>query len=116
MKVNIFLTTISTMLALLIGYLAYNVAEGKENDMLCGLCTTICTMSTLITTIGLNYTTVRLGVNIRIFSFLILIIFLISHFCFASFGVTAPYYIVFNGILLLLYLAIFYKMQNIKSI
>lgn len=116
MKANIFLTGISVMLAALIGYLAYNISEGQDNDVLCGVGSSICFMATLIPTIGLQYESGRLGVNIRVFSVIFFVIFLISHFCFAGFGVKMPYYIICNGILLVIYLAIFYKMQGVKDI
>ena len=116
MKANIFLTGISVMLAALIGYLAYNISEGQDNDVLCGVGSSICFMATLIPTIGLQYESGRLGVNVRVFSVIFFVIFLISHFCFAGFGVKMPYYIICNGILLVIYLAIFYKMQGVKDI
>lgn len=116
MKVNIFLTLISIALAALVGYLAFNIAEGKENDTVCGIGSTVCFVSTLIPVMGLQYESGRLGVNIRVLSVLFFVGFLISHFCFAGFGVKMPYYIIINGILLIIYLAIFYKIQGIKDI
>lgn len=116
MKVNVFLTMISIMLALLIGYLSYLIAEGKENDLLCGIGTSVCLITTLIPTIGLQYESGRLGVSIRVLSTLFFIVFLVCNFCFAGFGINVPYYIITNGIMLLIFLVIFYKMQNIKSI
>ena len=116
MKANVFLTTISVLLALLIGYLAYNVAEGKENDYICGIGTSISLTITLVPIVGLKYETGRLGINIRVLSALSFIAFLISNFFFASFGINIPYYILTNGIMLVIFLAFFYKMHNIKSI
>ena len=116
MKANLFLTIISIMLASLVGYLVFNVANGDENDIVCGIGSGICFTATLIPTLGLQYETGRLGVNIRIISSLFFTIFAISHFCFAGFGVKMPYYIIVNGIMLMIYLAIFYKMQGIKNI
>lgn len=104
------------MLATLVGYLAYNVASGEENDIICGIGSGICFATTLIPTIGLQYESGRLGANIRVFSALFFIVFAISHFCFAGFGVKMPYYIIVNGIMLMIYLAIFYKMHGIKEI
>ena len=49
-------------------------------------------------------------------SFLFFLLFLISHFCFAWFGIQMPYYAISNGMLLLLFLAIFYKMININKL
>ncbi|WP_019969206.1 hypothetical protein [Segatella maculosa] len=116
MKANMFLVTISIALSALIGYLAFNVAEGKEHSEVCGWGSTICFVVTLIPMIGLHYDSGRLGVNVRVCSALFFIMFLISHFCFAGFGINIPYYIVINGILLTIYFAIFYKMQGIKHL
>lgn len=116
MKANLFLTFISIMLATLVGYLAYNVASGDEHDIVCGMSSSLCFAATIIPTIGLQYESGKLGANIRLFSFLFFIVFAASHFCFAGFGVKMPYYIIVNGIILLIYLAIFYKMQGIKDI
>lgn len=104
------------MLAAFVGYLVYDVASGDENDMVCGIGSGICFAATLIPTLGLHYETGRLGTNIRVFSTLFFIVFAISHFCFAGFGVKMPYYIIVNGIVLIIYLAVFYKMQGIKDI
>lgn len=116
MKVNIFLTSISIALAALVGYLAFNIASGDENDVVCGIGSAICFAITLIPTMGLQYKSGRLGVNIRILSVIFFIIFAISHFCFAGFGVKMPYYIIVNGIMLMIYLAIFYRIQDVKDI
>lgn len=116
MKANVFLTIISIMLASLVGYLVFNVANGDENDVVCGIGSGICFAATLIPTMGLQYKTGRLGVNIRIFSSIFFTLFAISHFSFAGFGVKMPYYIIVNGIMLMIYLAVFYKMQEIKDI
>lgn len=116
MKANIFLTFISVMLAALIGYWIYSISEGQENDMLCGISSAICLVATLIPVLGLQYKSGKLGTNIRVLSVIFFIIFLISHFCFAGFGVKMPHYIICNGILLIIYLAIFYKLQGITDI
>lgn len=116
MKANIFLTLISVTLAALVGYLAFSVAEGQENDYVCGIGSALCFVATLVPMMGLQYESGRLGANIRVFSVLFFIIFLVSHFCFAGFGVKMPYYIIVNGIILVIYLAIFYKMQGVNDI
>lgn len=116
MKANLFLTFISIMLAALLGYLAFNVANGEENDVICGISSGICFATTLIPTIGIQYESGRLGTNIRMFSALFFIVFAISHFSYAGFGVKMPYYIIVNGIMLMIYLAVFYKMKGIKDI
>lgn len=104
------------MLAMLLGYFAYNVASGDENDIVCGIGSSICFAATLIPTMGIQYESGRLGTNIRMFSALFFIVFAISHFSYAGFGVKMPYYIIVNGIMLMIYLAIFYKMQSVKDV
>lgn len=116
MKVNVFLSFIGVALASLIGYLVFNVAEGQENDIICGVGSTVCFIATLIPTLGLNYESGKLGTNIRVLSAIFFIVFLISNFCFAGFGVIMPYYIISNGIILVIYLAIIYNMSNIRAI
>ncbi len=116
MKINIFLTFISILLTALLGYWIYDIAKGKENDLICVISTSICLLATIIPAMGLQYDSGRIGANIRVLAFLFLIIFLISHFCFAIWGIIMPTYLIVNGILLILYLAIFYKMANIKDL
>ena len=116
MKVNVFLSFIGVALASLFGYLAFNVAEGQENDIICGVGSTVCFIATLIPTLGLNYESGKLGTNIRVLSAIFFFVFLISNLCFAGFGVIMPYYIISNGIILVIYLAIIYKMSNIRTI
>ena len=65
MKANLFLTFISVMLAALLGYLAFNVANGEDNDVICGIGSCICFAVTLIPTMGLQYESGKLSVNIR---------------------------------------------------
>lgn len=115
MKANLFLSFISVMLAALLGHLAFNVANGKENDVICGIGSCICFAATLIPAMGLQYDSGRLSVNIRVFSSIFFVLFAISHFCFAGFGVKMPFYFIVNGIMLMIYLAIFYKIQGVKN-
>ena len=115
MKANVFLTLISVLLTGLIGYWIYDIAKGQEQDTLCGICSSVCILSTIIPLIGLQYNSGRMGVNIRILSGLFLVIFLISHFCYAIYGIKMPSYIIVNGLILVIFLGIFYKMQGLKD-
>lgn len=116
MRVNVFLTILGIVFSCLIGYLAYYISAGDENNLLCGIGSTVCFAITLIPAMGLKYESSRIGISIRIFSFVTLIAFVISCFCFAKYGVTLPHYILVNGILLIIYLAIFYKLQGTKNL
>lgn len=116
MKVNTFLTSVSIVIALLNGYLTYNVAEGQNNDVAFGTGSALCLMTTLIPAIGMNYESSRHGTNIRVMSALFSVVLLVSHFCFAAFGFNLPYYIIVNGIILTIFLALAYRIFFIKSI
>lgn len=111
-----FLSLISIAIACLAGYLAFNIAEEKDQNTLCGIFSTICFSATLLPAMGLQYKSNRLGVNIRVLSIIFFVVFLISHFCFANFGIRMPLYVILNGIILLIYLALLYKMQGIEDI
>ena len=116
MRANIFLTIISLILAGLIGYWVFSNAKGQEEDTLCGICSSLCFLATLIPCIGLHYDSSRIGTNIRVLSVLFFIAFLISHFYFANYGIKMPLYVILNGILLVIFLGVFYKIQGQKNL
>lgn len=115
-KVNAVLVAISVVLSCLTGYLAFSIGEGKENDVLCGVFSTVCFMAATVPMVGLQYGQTRLGVNVRVMSSLFFVLFLVSHFCFAAIGIKMPYYVILNGILLLVYCGVLYKMLQINKI
>ncbi len=112
MKLNVFLLFISIALTILLGYWIYDIAKGKENDIICGILSSVCILSTLIPFIGLQYNNTRIGVNIRVLSCLFLVLFLVSHLCSAIFGIIMPSYLIVNSVLLLIYITILYKLQK----
>ena len=109
MKANVFFVCISTLIALLLAYLAYHIAEGKENDIVCGVCSALCFICTLIPVLGMSHKSPRISVNLRVLSIVFFLLFVVSHFCFAACGVRMPYYVIVNAILLLVYMAIYYS-------
>ena len=115
MKANVFLTVIGIALSLLISYLVFNIAKDDENSLICGIGSAVCFVATIIPAIGLEYQDKRQGVNSKVLSFLFLVFFLISNFCFAGFGVSMPYYVIVNGLLLVIFLGIFYKIHKLSD-
>lgn len=116
MKINIFLSLIAVLLSLLVGYLAYDIAEGDNNSVLCGIFSSVCFIATMTPMIGFCYDNARLGVNMRVLSLLFFVSFVVSHLSFASFGVKMPYYIIVNGLLLLIFMAILYKLSRVQKL
>jgi hypothetical protein len=115
MRANIFLTIISLILAGLIGYWVFSNAKGQEQDTLCGICSSVCFLATLIPAIGIRYESERIGTNIRVLSGMFFVAFLVSHFYFANYGIKMPLYVILNGILLLIYLGVFYKINSAQE-
>ena len=94
MKLNLFFACIATIAGLLLAYLAFHIAEGEENDVLCGVGSAVCFIGTLIPMLSISHTSSRIQTNLRLLSTLFFFLFMVSHFCFAAFGVRLPYYII----------------------
>lgn len=116
MKVNVILSIIAVLIAVLLGYWAYSIAADDVNALICGIGSGICFIVTLLPALGIQYSSKQLGVNIKVLSWLFFLTFVVSHFCFASFGVKMPSYIIVNGILLAIFGAAFYNMKGIKDV
>ncbi len=65
MRINTVLTIIAIAMAVLIGYLAFSIAEGEKNDIVCGIASTTCFTAVLVPIVGLQYHSNKLGINIR---------------------------------------------------
>lgn len=116
MKVNIFLTILALFISAFFGSFIYMIAEQPDYDVLCGVCSGVTSFATIFPYMGLQYESERLGINIRVFCVLFLLIFTAVNLYYAYTIVVMPYYTTFNGILLIIYLAIVYKLINIKDI
>jgi hypothetical protein len=108
MKVNIFYVCIGIAMALLLAYWTFNIAEGDENDVICACCSGVCFLGTLVPLLGICHKSSRIAVNLRVLSAVFFVLFVISHFCFAAFGVRMPYYVIVNALAFLLYITIYY--------
>lgn len=109
------MTIISILLTGLLAYWIYDTANGCENDVVCGIFSTVCILVTLIPLVGLQYENARIGVNIRVVSGIFFLILFTSNFLFAYFGIIMPTYVIINGLILVIYLAILYKMKGLNS-
>ena len=108
MKVNIYYLCVGTLTALLLAYWVFNVAEGDNNDTICGACSAVCFLGTLIPLFGIGHKSSRISVNLRVLASVFFVLFVISHFCFAAFGVSMPYYVIVNALAFLLFISIYY--------
>ena len=110
MKINFFFLFITLAIGCLLGYLVFNIGKGQENDVLYGVGCMFASIVTLFPSLGCKYSSNRKASNIRILSYLIFLITLVVHCCFAGFGLKTPSYIVVNGLILLVYISILYNL------
>ena len=111
MRLKAFPLALSLALAGLLGYFIYYITKSADYDLLWGVGATICFAITAIPILGTQYESARQGVNLKILSGVFLITFVISHICFARLSADVAYYIIVNGCLMIVYLALFYKIR-----
>lgn len=116
MKCNVFPAIIAVVIACLLAYLAYTIAEGNENDAMCGIVSFACFASTLVPALALRTESSRLNVNIRIAAVTFFFAVFASNVAFAATAIAMPYYIIVHGLLLTIFAATMYKFFNIKDI
>lgn len=115
MKVNTFLTLITLVLSALLGYWVYSVAEADTHATLAGVLSAICLAIPSVLGFGVSYQTSAAIVNVRMLSCVLFLIMLILHFYYAATGISMPSYVLINGIIICIYLAIIYAILKSKQ-
>lgn len=115
MKINNVLSLITIVISALLGLWVYSIADNDSHAILAGAFSTICFGIPLILGLCVSYNTSAIIVNIRTLSLVFLVTMLVSHFYYASRGVTMPSYIVTNGIFICIYAAIVYAIVKSKQ-
>lgn len=116
MKINFFVAAICLIIAVLLGYLTYSIAHGDECDVLCGITSGLCIFSALVPMLAIKSYDSKIKTNLNAVCSLFFFFFLSINICFASLGVVIPYYIILNGLLLLVMVLIIYKIITLKKI
>lgn len=116
MKINLILTVIAALVVGLLVYWVHTVIQAPDAVDTMTYGSGICFIVTLLPIVGIQYDSSRLGINIRIVSTLFFVAFLVSQFCFANFVSNIPLYVIVNGLLLVIFLLVFYKIQGIKRL
>lgn len=115
MKINIVLTMIALVLSSLLGYWVFSVADTDAHATLAGVLSAICLAIPLVLGLCVSYNTSVAFVNIRMLSGFLFLLMLIMHFYYASTGISMPYYVLINGVLLCIYAAIVYAIIKSKQ-
>lgn len=114
MKVNFVLTTVSILISALISYGFYSFHEGSNKNLI----TTgsfILLTCTLITATGVNFNLSRTTINIKITAGIFFIISLAENLVFSIFNFSTPFYIIINGIIILIFLTFIYSLNKSKQ-
>lgn len=112
MKINIIPSVIAIALAALLGYAVYSVAGDNPNKETAFAVSGVCFLICFLLGFGVSYEDSRKGISLNILSLISAIIMAISQFCFACYGINFRPYIIVNGVILLLYLLVFYGVYN----
>lgn len=115
MKLKIIPSILALAIGMLLGFGVYTVAGSDPNAALGFAGSAISFFVALLFTMGIGYDDGRLGVSLQILGGITLVVMLISHFAFAIFGISQNAYIIVNGIILLLFLAIFYGLYKSRQ-
>ena len=95
MRISGFPCVIASVVSLMIGYLAFHVAQTNNdgNFVMVGIGTFISIFTCIIGLLAVKHEDSRLETNIRAWSTFVLILLLVVNFAFAIFGVNMPFYL-----------------------
>ncbi len=115
MKANVFLMVIGVVLACLFSYLVLALAGDSDSSLTFGIGSMVGFIVTLVPLIGARHNNHRLGANLNVLSGLAFALLLVCNVCFALFNGPVPYFIICNGIMVLVYLIAFYKINRLDK-
>lgn len=118
MRINWFLAVLSLIVAAALAWLAYDIAyvENSDVDVYVAVGTFVSVVLTLGVAMGCQLENSKVGVNLKVWSIMMFIVMLISNFCFTSFGVKMPWYVVVTVCLLVVHLAVVRIIAGVKKV
>lgn len=113
MKINKVTTIIALLLATLLTYAVYALSDENERHIVMLLLMSFVSIATtLLGVMGIYLPSNKHNVNIRILSMVFALMFIIEHASMAILGVSLNALIITTGILLLIYLLLFYTISK----
>ena len=118
MRFSVFPALLTLIVTIAIGYLAYLLANANSdtNDLIVGIGTGVSTLLTLGCVMGLSLNEGPINVNLKSWSIVAFIVLTIANLCFASFGVSMPYYIIVLILLLVIHSWVVWKLSTITKL
>ena len=118
MKISVFPTMLSLIVAAALGYLAEHISfsNGDSGHIVFGIGTGLSIFATLTCLMAVKLDNGRMTVNMKTWSAVALIVMTLVNYCFAFFGVAQPYYIIILALFLVLHLWMVWKMKEAKDV
>lgn len=111
MKIKAIPLIIVLGISAIISYALYSFCK-SDNATLLAIFGGLMSFATLATTFGITIERQGKSVNIKVLSLVFFVLTLISNIIFANLAFTTPTYIIVNGLLLLIWLLIFYNISK----
>lgn len=115
MKPNVFLIFIAVAASVLLSYLVFKISEGSQLQWLYCIGSGITFIINLIPLIGIKLTNSRVNVNFRTLSTLFFVVNLVIQIIFAVCEVRDWIYIIISGLILIIYITVFYNMTRLNN-
>lgn len=118
MKISWFSALLSLIVAAVLAWLAYDVALDEQTDL--DLYVAFGTFISVVLTLGIAMAcklhNTKVGINLKVWSYLMFVVMLITNFCFAHFGIKMPWYLVVTVCLLVLHLGVTRSISKVKDV
>ncbi len=115
MKINTVFLIIVFATSLLLGFFIYNISKCPTNALALGIGSAICFFLTLIPAAAISVEDSRIQANLKVLSWIGVIILLIINLIFALTNSNITYYIITNGLLLLGFIAVAYSLTKAEQ-
>lgn len=99
--------------ATLIALCNYSITENDPNRIVAGVGSLVCYAIPLVLLLATKHVDSGTNANLKVLSTIFFAIQLVSNFAFSFFGIVMPYYVVCDGLILLVNVFLWAKLSNI---
>jgi len=116
MKISWFFVILTLIVSIMSSWLAYDISLDEQSnlDIVVAIGTGLSIALTMGGALALQLDNSRLGVNLKVWSWLMWVIMLIVNFCFAGFGIHMPWYPIVIVCLLVLHIGVLHSIIKVK--
>lgn len=115
MKIDFFLGIVSLLHSALLAYIMFVFTDGNDQQMAYTIMSGVCALTAVVPLMALKFESGRKATNVRMLALIFFIIYVISHAAMIFTGPALESYIIINGLIMLIYLGILYKLINVEE-